>query len=393
MASNNRGCIWIGDLLPECDDQDLMAYFGKFGQVREAKIEREKRTQLARGFGFLKMGSQMLVDKVLKAQHRIWEHDITVKLASEVTIEEEPTPPHEIAAAAAAKKAGEEREAARERARNAPREDGDEKSGQKRAADDVAEGDEEPGKFFIAGLAEGTEEEQIKDYFATFGEVSEVSIAKDAATGKSKNYAFITMADPSSDKQIADQEHEISGKKVDLKKCVKKGKRARDGAQDNWKSGRDTKGGDSKGYGGDRGSYGGGGGKVGYGDGGKGGYGDSSKGGYGGRGYDDNDRKKSPYGDDRRGGYSEGGSKEGGGYGDRGGTSGYDRGGGGSYGGGKSGGKDSYDRGGGGGGWGDDSKGKGKDGGGKGRDDRSGYGGGGGSGGRYGGSDSGRSKW
>merc|ERR1719262_1311753 len=118
----DRGRIWVGDLLPECEDQDLWAYFGKFGQVREANVEREKRTRLSRGFGFLKMGSQMLVDKVLKEKHEIWDNAITVKLASDVTIEPEAPPPQE---------------AKEEKPEKKPTE-ADDKKGEKRAADDIA---------------------------------------------------------------------------------------------------------------------------------------------------------------------------------------------------------------------------------------------------------------
>merc|ERR1719174_1251393 len=65
--------------------------------MREATVVRESRTNLSRGFGFIKMGSQMLVDKILKEEHQIWDNSVTVKLAADVTVEPEKPAPVEAA--------------------------------------------------------------------------------------------------------------------------------------------------------------------------------------------------------------------------------------------------------------------------------------------------------
>jgi len=92
MGSYERGRIWVGNLLPECADQDLREYFSEFGDVREASVARDTYTKLSRGFGFIKMGSQMLVEKILKEEHKIWNRALSVKLASDVEIEPEKPP-------------------------------------------------------------------------------------------------------------------------------------------------------------------------------------------------------------------------------------------------------------------------------------------------------------
>jgi len=68
------------------------------------------------------------------------------------------------------------------------------------------------GKLFIGGIAWETTEDGLKEYFSQIGEVTEVVIIKDRATGKSKGFGFVTMAsEEDADKAIA----ELDGKELD----------------------------------------------------------------------------------------------------------------------------------------------------------------------------------
>ncbi|CAD5213409.1 unnamed protein product [Bursaphelenchus okinawaensis] len=75
-----------------------------------------------------------------------------------------------------------------------------------------------PGKMFIGGLSWHTSAEGLRDYFSKFGEVNECMVMRDPATKRARGFGFITFADPNAvDKVLAENEHELDGKKIDPK--------------------------------------------------------------------------------------------------------------------------------------------------------------------------------
>ncbi|VDN04402.1 unnamed protein product [Thelazia callipaeda] len=76
----------------------------------------------------------------------------------------------------------------------------------------------DPGKMFIGGLSWQTTAEGLRDYFGKFGEVNECMVMRDPATKRARGFGFITFADPASvDKVLAEEQHELDGKKIDPK--------------------------------------------------------------------------------------------------------------------------------------------------------------------------------
>ncbi len=51
-------------------------------------------------------------------------------------------------------------------------------------------------KLFVGNLAFATTENDLQDAFAAFGTVMEVNLMLDRMTGKSRGFAFVTMASP-----------------------------------------------------------------------------------------------------------------------------------------------------------------------------------------------------
>ena len=49
-------------------------------------------------------------------------------------------------------------------------------------------------KLFVGNLSFDTTENDLRDLFAAFGAVSEVSVVTDRSTGRSRGFAFVTMA-------------------------------------------------------------------------------------------------------------------------------------------------------------------------------------------------------
>ena len=48
-------------------------------------------------------------------------------------------------------------------------------------------------KLYVGNLPFSTTEEQVKEYFAQFGEVLSVKIISDRATGRSRGFCFVEM--------------------------------------------------------------------------------------------------------------------------------------------------------------------------------------------------------
>jgi RNA recognition motif-containing protein len=160
--------------------------------------------------------------------------------------------------------------------------------------------------IYVGNLSFRATEDEIRQAFARFGEVSKVSIIVDRETGRSRGFAFVEM--PSGDEAKAAVEalnqQEVAGRRISCNEARPREERPAGGG----------------GYGGGGGGYGGGGG-GGYGGGGGGrrergggGGGDSGGGGYGGGGYGGGG---GGYGGNNSGGGGYGGGNGGGGGGGR----------------------------------------------------------------------------
>jgi cold-inducible RNA-binding protein len=51
-------------------------------------------------------------------------------------------------------------------------------------------------KLYVGNLAFDNTENDLRDMFGAFGAVSEVNVIMDRATGRSRGFAFVTMATP-----------------------------------------------------------------------------------------------------------------------------------------------------------------------------------------------------
>jgi RNA recognition motif-containing protein len=144
-------------------------------------------------------------------------------------------------------------------------------------------------RIYVGNLPYSADDQQLAQLFGAFGDVVEATVVIDRATGQSKGFGFVQMADDDAARNA------IAGLNGTLL-----GNRS---IRVNEAQPRPERSGGRGGYGG---GYGGGGG---YGDrgggyGGGGGYGD--RGGYGGGGgYSDRPRRRDDYGD-RGGGYGGG---------------------------------------------------------------------------------------
>ncbi|MBA0869245.1 hypothetical protein Goshw_025534 [Gossypium schwendimanii] len=78
----------------------------------------------------------------------------------------------------------------------------------------------ELGKLFIGGISWDTNEDRLREYFQTFGEVVEAVIMKDRATGRARGFGFVVFADPAVAERVVMEKHMIDGRTVEAKKAV-----------------------------------------------------------------------------------------------------------------------------------------------------------------------------
>lgn len=72
----------------------------------------------------------------------------------------------------------------------------------------------EYGKLFIGGISWDTNEERLKEYFQTFGEVIEAVIMKDRITGRARGFGFVVFSDPAVAERVVKEKHMIDGRSV-----------------------------------------------------------------------------------------------------------------------------------------------------------------------------------
>ena len=56
--------------------------------------------------------------------------------------------------------------------------------------------------------------ESLRDYFTQFGEVQECTVMRDAATGRSRGFGFLTFRDPKTVNSVMVKEHFLDNKIV-----------------------------------------------------------------------------------------------------------------------------------------------------------------------------------
>lgn len=78
----------------------------------------------------------------------------------------------------------------------------------------------ESGKMFIGGLNWDTTEDKLVAYFSKYGEVTDHTIMRDNATGKSRGFGFLTFRDPRSVDEVIKTDHVLDGKLIDPKRAI-----------------------------------------------------------------------------------------------------------------------------------------------------------------------------
>ncbi|XP_019764026.1 heterogeneous nuclear ribonucleoprotein 27C isoform X2 [Dendroctonus ponderosae] len=80
--------------------------------------------------------------------------------------------------------------------------------------------DFEYGKLFVGGLSWETTQDNLQRYFSRYGEVIDCVVMKNAESGRSRGFGFVTFADPANVNVVLQNgPHTLDGRTIDPKPC------------------------------------------------------------------------------------------------------------------------------------------------------------------------------
>lgn len=182
---DDNGKIFVGGLSYETTKEGLESYFSKYGEIGDcvimkAKDQADPRIERSRGFGFVTFCDPNCVQKVIDSRpHYLDNKEIDPKPAVPRTPGSQGPMP-------------------------IPKTTTGSRS----------------FKIFIGGVAQGTTEEDLKNFFSSFGPVADVSLMKDVKTGRMRGFGFVGFhTEEPVTKICAIRYHQINGKTVEAKKA------------------------------------------------------------------------------------------------------------------------------------------------------------------------------
>ncbi|CAL0307365.1 unnamed protein product [Lupinus luteus] len=182
---SDLGKLFIGGISWDTDDESLREYFGKYGEVIEAVIMRDRATGRARGFGFVVFADPAVAERVVTDKHIIDGRTVEAKKA-------------------------------------VPRDD---QHAINRQPGSVlgSPGLGRTKKIFVGGLPPTITESDFKQYFDQFGTITDVVVMYDHNTQRPRGFGFITYdLEEAVDKVLYKKFHELNGKMVEVKRAVPK---------------------------------------------------------------------------------------------------------------------------------------------------------------------------
>ncbi|XP_045449457.1 heterogeneous nuclear ribonucleoprotein A1-like [Melitaea cinxia] len=168
--------IFIGGLDYRTTDASLKKFYEQWGEIVDVVVMKDPQTKRSRGFGFITYSHSHMVDDAQRNR------------------------PHKIDGRVVEPK------------RAVPR-------------DEIKRPDASATvkKLFVGGLKQDIEEEDLRDYFSSYGNIMSVSLVTEKDTGKKRGFGFVEFDDYDPvDRICLQQTHKIKGYCLDVKKALSK---------------------------------------------------------------------------------------------------------------------------------------------------------------------------
>ncbi|GAV68566.1 RRM_1 domain-containing protein/Big_2 domain-containing protein [Cephalotus follicularis] len=169
-----RRKIFIGGLARDTTPAQFVKHFGKYGEITDSVIMKDRKTGQPRGFGFVTYADPAVVDNVIQETHAINGKQVEIK-------------------------------------RTIPK-------------GAIGSKDFKTKKIFVGGIPSTVNEDEFKHFFSHFGEVREHQIMVDNLTSRSRGFGFITFETEQAVDDLLAQgsKLELSGSQVEIKKAEPK---------------------------------------------------------------------------------------------------------------------------------------------------------------------------
>ncbi|XP_038978408.1 heterogeneous nuclear ribonucleoprotein 1-like [Phoenix dactylifera] len=168
------GKIFVGGLPKDTSIATFTKHFGKYGEIIDHVIMKDKYTSQPRGFGFITYADPTVVDKVIEDTHIINGKQVEIK-------------------------------------RTIPK-------------GSVQSKDFKTKKIFVGGIPSMVTEDEFKDFFSKYGKVVDHQIIRDHATNRPRGFGFIIF----DSEQVVDDlltkgnMIDLAGSQVEIKKAEPK---------------------------------------------------------------------------------------------------------------------------------------------------------------------------
>ncbi|KAJ3690088.1 hypothetical protein LUZ61_019252 [Rhynchospora tenuis] len=187
---SDEGKLFIGGISWETTEEKLKEHFGQYGGVSQAVIMRDKATGRPRGFGFVVFSDPSILDRVLQDRHTIDGRTVEAKRAM----------------------SREEQQASKTTNSNPAGRNGGAGAGG---------GNIRTKKIFVGGLPPTITEDSFRDYFRTYGDVTDIVIMIDQNTGRPRGFGFVTFdTEEAVDRVLHKNFHDLNGKSVEVKRAL-----------------------------------------------------------------------------------------------------------------------------------------------------------------------------
>uniref|UniRef100_A0A452YDE5 RRM domain-containing protein n=2 Tax=Triticinae TaxID=1648030 RepID=A0A452YDE5_AEGTS len=193
---SDQGKLFIGGISWETTEEKLQEHFSNFGEVSQAAVMRDKLTGRPRGFGFVVYADPAAVDAALQEPHTLDGRTVDVKRAL----------------------SREEQQATKAVNPSAGRNAGGGGGGGGGGGD---AGGARTKKIFVGGLPSSLTDEEFRQYFQTFGAVTDVVVMYDQTTQRPRGFGFITFdSEDAVDRVLHKTFHDLGGKMVEVKRAL-----------------------------------------------------------------------------------------------------------------------------------------------------------------------------